>query len=198
MRSWKSGESIASNAYGNAEGKKSEKEQMKQEDEELSNLFPDIDFRKIKNPETRKILIQNKVKQKEKDTEMFSTGLTTLDEMEAIVNKGNVGRGSAFWGAFGGETAQDRAKLRQLGTSLIPIVAAGVSIKNQTEFEEYKKVITDPSALTSEIKGAIDGLRYIFNKKLQGKKSKTRSSNQPKQNNTASSENRRSLKDILG
>lgn len=100
--------------------------------------------------------------------EKFETGLDVIKGMKELVAKGNLGRGSGFFGLFGGETAKDRAEYEQLGKSLIPLVAAGVPVRNQKEFEEYKKVITDPSAPDSAIVGALNGLERIFEQKLSG------------------------------
>lgn len=106
--------------------------------------------------------------------EKFETGLDVIKGMKELVAKGNLGRGSGFMGLFGGETAKDRAEYEQLGKSLIPLVAAGVPVRNQKEFEEYKKVITDPSAPDAAIEGALSGLERIFEQKLaSGEQQKT-------------------------
>lgn len=99
--------------------------------------------------------------------EKFETGIETIKGMRDILAKGNLGRGSGFLGLFGGETAKDRAEYEQLGKSLIPMVAAGVPVRNQKEFEEYKKVITDPSSTEAAIEGALNGVERIFMQKLK-------------------------------
>lgn len=109
------------------------------------------------------------LKKRADETEKFSSGLDIVQKMRDLVKKGNIGRGSAIMGFFPGETARDRAEFAQLGTALIPLVAAGVPIRNQKEFEQYKKIITDPSALTSDMSGALDALEQVFQQKLQGK-----------------------------
>lgn len=101
--------------------------------------------------------------------EKFQTGLDIIGGMREIASKKNIGKFSSVLGAFPGETQKDRAEFEQLGKSLIPLVAAGVPIRNQKEFEEYKKVITDPSSPLSTIEGALNGLERIFNQKLTGK-----------------------------
>lgn len=148
----------------------SERARMKKENEALKGLG--IDVTGIRDPDLRKEIVKAGVKQKADQHEQFETGIETLDKMEEILSKGNLGRGSALFGIFGGETAQDRSEYEQLGKSLIPLVAAGVPIRNQREFEEYKKTLTNPSALQSEIKGALDGLRDIFERKLSGESEK--------------------------
>src|SRR5260221_2355365 len=89
-------------------------------------------------------------------------GLETVKIMKELLRKGNLGRGSQIFGAFGGETARDRAAYEQYGRSLIPLVAAGVPVKNQREFEEYKRGITDPSVTDAEMEGALDSLQDLF------------------------------------
>lgn len=111
-------------------------------------------------------------KQKKEDLTKFEDASTLLQRMREIKEKGNIGRFSSVPGFFGGETARDRSEFEQLGKSLIPLVAAGVPIRNQREFDEYKKVITDPSSSLDQIEGAINGLERIFSMKLAGKKEK--------------------------
>jgi hypothetical protein len=138
----------------------------RKENKYLSELTG-LDFDAVQDPETRKGLMQSFLKRKETDKEKFSTGLETIQKMREIAGKKNIGRLSSIPGFFPGETAKDRAEFAQLGTSLIPLVAAGVPIRNQKEFEQYRKVITDPSSPLSAIEGALNGLEGIFSSKLQ-------------------------------
>lgn len=122
----------------------------------------------------RQLQLQDAKGKKDKslaDQEKFVTGLDIIGKMREVVDRGRTGRGSGFFGMFGGDTARDRQELEQLGKSLIPLVAAGVPIRNQKEFEEYRKTITDPGALTDEMLGALEGLEKIMHSKLQGKES---------------------------
>lgn len=143
---------------------------MSQENETLKRMG--LDLAGVKDPELRKILAQGSMKKKTDDTEKFSTGMDVLQQMRQVAARGKIGRGSSIMGFFPGETARDRAEFEQLGKSLIPIVAAGVPIRNQREFDEYKKVITDPSSSLDSIEGAIKGLESIFQQKLEGKGNK--------------------------
>lgn len=125
-------------------------------------------------------LQQAKLKQDKKiqEQEKFIGGLDTIEQMRAVIARGNTGRGSGLKGIFGGEAAQDRQQLAQLGTSLIPLVAAGVPIRNQKEFEQYRKIITDPGSLNDEMLGALNGLEQIFKNKISGEPYKGRESSQ--------------------
>lgn len=159
--------------FGDIIQKREGKERRSKENEALKRFG--IDLSDVEDPDLRKTIVQNSMKQKASDQEKFSTGLNILDEMQSIVDKGDIGFGSQVMGFFGGDTARQRSEFEQLGKSLIPIVAAGVPIRNQREFDEYKKVITNPSSRLSEIQGAINGLRKIFDQKLtsEGKEAKS-------------------------
>jgi hypothetical protein len=131
-------------------------------------MSKEADFARQMALEERRASLRHKAD----ETEKFSNGMEILQKMRQIASKKNIGRGSSILGFFPGETARDRSEFAQLGKSLIPIVAAGVPIRNQREFDEYKKVITDPSSSLSDIEGAISGLEGIFQLKLGGKSSK--------------------------
>jgi hypothetical protein len=102
--------------------------------------------------------------------QMLETGLGTIQEMRGLLDA------SGGWfsnplnklrGFVPGEIQEKRTQLAQLGKSLIPLVSAGVSIRNQKEFDEYKKVITDPSASPSEMEGALSGLESLMSRQIQ-------------------------------
>jgi hypothetical protein len=144
----------------------SQQRQQSREDEAIKRLTGQ-DVSGL-SPEMKKIFVQNMMKKKEDKRTMMQTGLQTLDKMEMIKNRGNIGRGAhaKTWLPFTGETRRDVAEYEQLGKSLIPLVAAGVPVRNQKEFEEYKKTIADASASDDEIQGAINGLRDLFSRIL--------------------------------
>jgi hypothetical protein len=108
---------------------------------------------------------------KENENAKFSMGLQTLGQMEELLNKGNIGTSLGI-GALAnpfrnlGETGREREYFSQLGRSLIPLVSAGVPVRNQKEFDEYKKTITNPDATLGQLQGAIDGLKNIFQNKM--------------------------------
>lgn len=68
--------------------------------------------------------------------------------------------------SYFGQRAVDRGEFEKLGQSLIPVVASGVTIRNQKEFDEYKKVITDPNARIPTIAGALKGLSSMVSNQL--------------------------------
>lgn len=102
-------------------------------------------------------------KQLEKENSL-QIGLETIKRMRSLIR--SAGPSNFIGGLFGGETTKNRAELEALGRSLIPLVAAGVPIRNQKEFEEYRKVITNPNARQAEFEGALNGLQDLFERSL--------------------------------
>lgn len=158
------------------------KQRAKQDAQEAQNIrdLTGMDVSGL-SPDMRKIVLQASLKKKEEDISKFATGIDVIDKMREIASRRNIGRGSSLFGFFPGETAKDRAEYEQLGKSLIPLVAAGVPVRNQKEFEEYKKTITNPSASLSEIEGALDGLERIFMSKLSSKEEEGSKSSKEKE-----------------
>ena len=70
-----------------------------------------------------KELLTQKLSGTKKETENkpaeYRSGLDTISKMRKIRKKNNLGRGSAGFGFFGGETAKDRGEYTTLGNSLI-------------------------------------------------------------------------------
>jgi len=104
-------------------------------------------------------------KGKQEKLHKLRVGLSTLGKIEELFDKGNIGTQFGFRVdpfADVGESGIDRGQFRKLGQSLIPLVAAGVSIRNQKEFDEYKSIITNPNASTAQIQGAMRGLKQLM------------------------------------
>lgn len=129
------------------------------------------DFSQQMSLQKQKYDLASQMKKKENETEKFSLALGTLQEMRNKLKSGNVGT------KFGiqlnpfaniGESGRDREEFAQYGRSLIPLVAAGVPVKNKIEFEEYSKVITNPNASMGQLEGALNGLENIFARKVEG------------------------------
>lgn len=108
--------------------------------------------------------------QKEQEKhQMLETGLGTIQKMRELLEYSGGFTSNPInklMGLIPGETQKKRAELAQLGTSLIPLAAAGVSIRNQREFDKYSKIITDPNSSPSELEGALDGLESIIGRQL--------------------------------
>jgi len=120
------------------------------------------------SPELQKVVLEkhygaHATKQAEKHNAM-QLGLQTIDQMRSLIS--SAGPSNYVSGLFGGETTKNRAQLEALGRSLIPLVAAGVPIRNQREFDEYRKVITNPNSRQAELEGALDGLQGLFERSL--------------------------------
>jgi hypothetical protein len=164
------GKSIGSFAGGFGQGALQQREQKFNEgkakqayksmglSEELATLPMDIQKEFVKAHVTGKAQ-----KQLEKENAM-QIGLETIGKMRSLI--GSAGPSNYVQSLFGGETTKNRAELEALGRSLIPLVAAGVPIRNQREFEEYRKVITNPNARQAELEGALNGLQGLFETSL--------------------------------
>lgn len=111
---------------------------------------------------------KQEAKNKLADTGKFARGLETVGKLREVVDRGNVGRLSGLWGYLDDDTAHDRGELQFLGNSLVSLVSEGIPIRNQKEFEQYSKIITDPSSNPEEIRGALDAIEKVFKGKLEG------------------------------
>lgn len=146
--------------------------QQKKEDEALKKVTGK-DFSGI-SPEMKKILLQSMVsshanKQQEK-TNALNVGLKTIQEMRNLKESGYLGtklNPSNLLGLATEKGRSTRAEYETLGRSLIPLVAANVAIRNQKEFDEYRKIITDPSSTEASIEGALNGLEKLLISQLQ-------------------------------
>lgn len=94
------------------------------------------------------------------------SGLETLDEMESVGEKGNLGLLSPVTKYLSADTAKDIGYYEQLGKSLIQL-AAPMKITNRQEFEEYATKISDPSLRDAERQGIIQALRLTIMKSLE-------------------------------
>jgi hypothetical protein len=106
---------------------------------------------------------QNQAKQQEKQNQM-QVGLQTIEQMRSLIP--SAGPSNWVQGLFPGETQKKRAELESLGRSLIPLVAAGVPIRNQREFDEYRKIITNPNSQQSDLEGALNGIQSVLERSI--------------------------------
>jgi len=126
-------------------------------------------------PELQKLAFQSSLKGQESNQKSvndqkqksggFQIALQTVDQMRNLRQKGNLGRGSAALGFFGGETAKDRGEYETLGNSLISY-ASNIPIRNRLEFEKLAGRISDPSTTDAEAEGILDGLERIISGSL--------------------------------
>lgn len=116
--------------------------------------------------EVAKQLMGTKYSKEKERQETLSLGFDTLQEMRQLVS--STGPMKSWASVIPGQTAKARAQFEKLGQSLIPLVSKGISIRNQREFEEYKKVIANPNAHQSDILGALDALESIISRQMAG------------------------------
>lgn len=149
--------------------------QLQQEKFEHERQLKAMDLEGRKTKEDR-IISDKEDKQQQAQNEKiapFQAGLETVQQMRALRNKGNLGRGSSFLGFFGGETARDRGQYEQLGKSLISL-ASNIPIRNQMEFQTLAEKLYDPSLTDGEAEGVLNAMERILNQnmqKFQGKES---------------------------
>ena len=132
--------------------------------QDLSGLSPDLKREFIKTHVTGKAQ-----KQLEKENAL-QLGLGTINKMRELMSSVGGWTSSPLTklkSLVPGETQKQRAELESLGRSLIPLVAAGVPVRNQREFDEYRKIITDPSSSPSQLEGALNGLEDLFGRSLE-------------------------------
>ncbi len=105
--------------------------------------------------------------QKENDEKIIplQNAIQTVNRMREIRSGGKLGRGSAIWGAFGGDTAKARGEYETLGNSLIQY-ASTIPIRNKIEFEKLAGKISDPSTTDAEAEGILDAMEDIISKSM--------------------------------
>lgn len=115
--------------------------------------------------EMAKKLAGEKVNKQQEKLNAIETGLGTIEQMRGLLS--SAGPSNWVHGLFGGETTKNRAELESLGRSLIPLVSAGVPIRNQREFTEYAKTITNPNARQAELEGALNGIESLLSRSVE-------------------------------
>lgn len=134
--------------------------------EDVSGLSPELRKDYFKN------LTSGQMNKQQEKAMALETGLGTIQKMRELIS--SAGPSNYIKGLLGGETTKNRAELEALGRSLIPLVAAGVPIRNQKEFEEYRKVITNPNSRQAELEGALNGIQNILERSITGTEESTK------------------------
>lgn len=126
----------------------------------LSGLSPDIKKEFIKS------MIGLKGAKTQEKQKSIETGLGTIKRMRELIS--SAGPSNMIQSFLGGPQREERAELQALGRSLIPLVASGVPIRNQKEFDEYRKIITEPNARQADLEGALKGIENILLRQGEG------------------------------
>jgi len=87
--------------------------------------------------------------------------LQTIQHMQEIGKRGNLGRGSAISSLFGGESAKDAGHYERLGKSLISF-SSPIIIRNKKEFEILAGDLYDPSISDARREGILEGMKEII------------------------------------
>lgn len=140
---------------GNQQAERAENEAIERETgQNFSGMTPDIKKEFVK-------LHTGAQAQKRQETERAKTeAVQTIQNMRK--NLGHAGPSNWLQSLLPGETQRARGELATLGKSLIPLVAKGVPIRNQREFDAYAETITNPNSRQSELEGALDGLEFLL------------------------------------
>ena len=124
----------------------------------------DYDFKleefKTKNKPIDKSQIENK-----KNKKTFENGLKTVEEMERIINTGNIGKGSGFLSPFNKDIRKDRAVYTQLGKSLISL-ASTIPIRNKVEFETLAEELYNPNNSDATNLGTLKAMKKIITQSM--------------------------------
>lgn len=110
--------------------------------------------------ERRKELKKSTVKYN-KDVGGLKGALETIDRMEKIGSKNNLGVGSSTYSAFDPETRKDIGEYEQLGKSLISY-ASTIPIRNRQEFETLSHDIFDSSLSDAKRAGILESMKRII------------------------------------
>lgn len=120
----------------------------------------------LEKQKSRSLVQQTKQLEKVK---IMETGLGTIKRMRQLSSAAGGWTSDPIQkikSLIPGEAQKDRAELEALGRSLIPLVAAGVPIRNQREFDEYRKIITDTNSSPPQFEGALNGIQNILERSL--------------------------------
>ena len=104
--------------------------------------------------------------EKQEKSAPLLAGLKTINEMENILKKGNLGPGSKISKYLSSSATKDVAKYKRLGKSIIQL-ASNILIRNRNEFDLLAEGLYDTEALPSELEGVIEGMRDIINNNLE-------------------------------
>lgn len=91
----------------------------------------------------------------------FESALETLDQMEKLGKKGNLGIGTKVRGVYSPETRKHAAEYERLGKSLIQY-STNIPIRNRQEFETLAHDLYDPSINDASREGILSAMRRII------------------------------------
>jgi hypothetical protein len=97
----------------------------------------------------------------------YSGAINTINKMEEIGKKGNLGVGTSFWQAIDPNARQDAGAYETLGKSLISFIS-DIPIRNKAEFEVMAHSLYDPSISDSKRQGILEGLKFRIEEAMKG------------------------------
>lgn len=91
----------------------------------------------------------------------FEGALSTLNQMEKIGKRGNLGIGTSIRGLGSSATRKDASEYERLGKSLISF-ASNIPIRNRQEFETLAHDLYDPSISDASREGILSAMKRII------------------------------------
>lgn len=144
--------------------------QQQGENKELSKQFG-MDFSKL-SPEIKKAVITESMRgqkgqlaQAQKMAEkqvVLNQASKSIKRAQEILSDSGAFRGIGFGSQLLPEGREARGEYEALTARFIPLLAQGVSIRNQKEFQKYEKILSDVSQPVSKMKGALKGLEDLI------------------------------------
>jgi len=92
--------------------------------------------------------------------------LKTINEMEKLGTKGNLGIGTKVRGIFSPNTRRDAAEYERLGKSLISF-SSNIPIRNRQEFETLAHDLYDPSISDDAREGILSAMKTIIQNSMK-------------------------------
>lgn len=96
----------------------------------------------------------------------LESALETLDRMEKLGKKGNLGIGTKVRGILSPEARRQAAEYERLGKSLISF-SSNIPIRNQQEFETLAHDLYDPSISDASREGILAAMRRIIQSSMK-------------------------------
>lgn len=137
-------------------------------EDEKSSLIEAVNNGKLDYSAVKTLIKPKKKTTDKKDDKVNSSegAIDTIQEMEDIIDRGNLGIGSNVTRYFNKEAMFDFGKYEQLGKSLIQL-STNIPIRNRQEFETLAEKLYDPTLPDAEKKGVLSALKSIIQRNIK-------------------------------
>lgn len=114
-----------------------------------------------KNEFERRQEAKSKQRERQENISPFEGALKTIEEMEKLGSRGNLGIGTSARSLISPQTRRDAAEYERLGKSLISY-ASNIPIRNRQEFETLAHDLYDPSISDDAREGILSAMKKII------------------------------------